>query len=244
MGIIFRVISGGQTGVDIAALRAARRAGIQTGGWCPKGWLTGRGPQPGLLKRFGLRETSAVEYAVRTRANVRDSDATLIIADRPDAGTKLTASICRGLNRPMFFVPRSQVGDENPHALERKGRRIPASPGAKALGVKRLPRGHCARDGRLPAQRPGRRSHRRFSATAPPPHGIVLPMHRFAKDRPHVPRPGAMSAIAIASLFWPFSHTTTAAFKLRMGTKGSTARSLCIVARASFRRPTSASRLP
>ena len=41
-----RVISGGQTGVDQAALRAAKAAGLETGGWMPLGWLTEECPRP------------------------------------------------------------------------------------------------------------------------------------------------------------------------------------------------------
>jgi len=43
------VVSGGQTGVDQAALRAARASGIATGGWAPKGWATEAGPAPWLV---------------------------------------------------------------------------------------------------------------------------------------------------------------------------------------------------
>jgi hypothetical protein len=38
--MIERVISGGQTGADQAGWRAARAAGIPTGGFMPKGFLT------------------------------------------------------------------------------------------------------------------------------------------------------------------------------------------------------------
>jgi hypothetical protein len=53
--MIQRVISGGQTGVDQAALRAAKACGIPTGGWCPLGFLTEAGPMPALAD-FGLAE--------------------------------------------------------------------------------------------------------------------------------------------------------------------------------------------
>jgi hypothetical protein len=78
-----KVITGGQTGVDRAALDAAIECALAYGGWCPRGgWaedLTGR---PGLLKRYpSLRETPSADPAQRTEWNVRDSDAALIVID-------------------------------------------------------------------------------------------------------------------------------------------------------------------
>lgn len=49
-----RIVSGGQTGADQAALRAARAAGLPTGGWAPRGWLTEEGPAPWLANRSGF----------------------------------------------------------------------------------------------------------------------------------------------------------------------------------------------
>jgi hypothetical protein len=87
---LIKVISGGQTGVDQAALRAARTCGIKTGGWAPRNWMTLSGPQRDMLQGFGLSEHSE-GYAARTDANVRDSDATIRIAsDFKSAGEKLT----------------------------------------------------------------------------------------------------------------------------------------------------------
>src|SRR5262245_63695480 len=88
-----KVISGGQTGVDRAARRAARAAGIPTGGWAPRGWQTEDGPAPWLgSDDWGLKEWSAPGYAARTRRNVEDADATLILTDRHPltGGTRLT----------------------------------------------------------------------------------------------------------------------------------------------------------
>lgn len=75
-----RVISGGQTGVDQAALAAARVSSILTGGWAPKGWKTSRGPMRILLMSYGLIECPTPGYKARTFANVRISDATLRLA--------------------------------------------------------------------------------------------------------------------------------------------------------------------
>lgn len=94
-----RVVSGGQTGVDRAALEVAAFLEIEQGGWCPRGRLAEDGPIP---DRFPMRETDTPDYAVRTRWNVRDSDATLIIAPQPlSGGTALTANAARELGRPL-----------------------------------------------------------------------------------------------------------------------------------------------
>lgn len=90
--MIGKIISGGQTGVDQAALRAAKACGIPTGGWAPKGFRTEAGPAPWLAD-FGLREHASADYPVRTRANCRDAGLTLILITRESElarGTALT----------------------------------------------------------------------------------------------------------------------------------------------------------
>ena len=71
-----RIISGGQTGVDRAALDAARAAGIACGGWCPKGRLAEDGPLPA---HYPLAQTPTHRYGQRTQWNVRDSEGTLVL---------------------------------------------------------------------------------------------------------------------------------------------------------------------
>lgn len=75
---LYRVISGGQTGVDIAALEAADSLGIAVGGWCPAGRRCESGT---IVAKWPLLETPERHYPVRTRWNIRDSDATLILVD-------------------------------------------------------------------------------------------------------------------------------------------------------------------
>ena len=88
-----KIISGGQSGVDRAALDAALAAGLELGGWCPKGRRAEDGP---IADRYPLNETDCESYATRTRWNVRDSDATLILCDaEPAGGTALTIECCR-----------------------------------------------------------------------------------------------------------------------------------------------------
>jgi len=97
-----RLVSGGQTGVDRAALDVARRLGMPFGGWCPRGRRTEAGPLP---RRYRLRETPSRDYAQRTRWNVRDSDGILIINRGAfDGGTKLTERLAREtFGKPVYI---------------------------------------------------------------------------------------------------------------------------------------------
>ncbi len=100
--IVHRIISGGQTGVDRAALDVAIAHGIPLGGWIPRGRRAEDGPLPA---HYPLRETAGDRYAERTRLNVRDADATLVLCrDRPTRGTALTLSFARQLGRPHLVV--------------------------------------------------------------------------------------------------------------------------------------------
>lgn len=96
-----RVISGGQTGVDRAALDAAMALGLPVGGWCPAGRLAEDGAIPAL---YPLVPTPTADYAARTEQNVHDSDATLILFRGELAGgTRLTAQLARRLGRPLLL---------------------------------------------------------------------------------------------------------------------------------------------
>lgn len=78
-----KIISGGQTGVDRAALDVAIERGMEWGGWCPKGgWAEDLPEPPGLLAKYPhLRETPDPHPLQRTEWNVRDCDAALIVTD-------------------------------------------------------------------------------------------------------------------------------------------------------------------
>jgi hypothetical protein len=97
-----RIVSGGQTGVDRAALDAAISLNIEHGGWCPRGRLAEDGVIP---SRYQLRETEATEYAVRTEQNVVDSDGTLLLyKERLQRGTLLTYRMAQKHTRPALRV--------------------------------------------------------------------------------------------------------------------------------------------
>jgi hypothetical protein len=98
-----RIVSGGQTGADRAALDWAIAHGIGHGGWCPRG----RRAEDGRIARlYQLRETPSHDCAQRTRWNVRDSDATLILSRSPElsGGSAYTARCAERLRRPWQHV--------------------------------------------------------------------------------------------------------------------------------------------
>jgi len=98
--MIRHVISGGQTGVDRAALDAAMAAGLPVGGWCPRSRRAEDGP---IDSRYPLRETPSTDYAERTAWNVCDADGTLVLVRaKPDGGTALTIREARRQGKPLF----------------------------------------------------------------------------------------------------------------------------------------------
>lgn len=100
-----KIISGGQTGVDQAALRAAREVGIATGGTAPQGYLTEDGPCLELVS-FGLVEGSSPSLSSRTLRNVFDSDATVLFGDITSPGSRYTLRCCRVYHtRPVITNP-------------------------------------------------------------------------------------------------------------------------------------------
>ncbi len=100
------ILSGGQTGVDRAALDWAISRGIAHGGWCPSGRTAQDGPLP---ERYKLKETEATGYSQRTRMNVREADATLIIHYGPLlGGTRLTCRFANEMKKPFRLMDLSK----------------------------------------------------------------------------------------------------------------------------------------
>jgi hypothetical protein len=100
--MVRRIVSGGQTGVDRAALDFAIRRGIPHGGYCPKGRRSESGR---IADRYRLIECASPDYAMRTALNVVHSDGTLILSrGEPEGGTQLTAALCGQYGKPSFII--------------------------------------------------------------------------------------------------------------------------------------------
>ena len=99
---IIKIISGGQTGVDRAALDVAIELGFEYGGFCPKGRLAEDGV---ILNKYNLTELSSSQYLMRTFENVQASDGTLIIHQGTvSGGTLKTKDYCQMINKSFFEV--------------------------------------------------------------------------------------------------------------------------------------------
>jgi len=102
MPTIRKIVSGGQTGVDRAALDFAIRSGIPHGGYCPKGRRSESGR---IARKYRLLECASPDYAMRTALNVMRSDGTLILTrGRPEGGTQRTVYLCREYGKPTLVI--------------------------------------------------------------------------------------------------------------------------------------------
>ena len=114
--MIEKIVSGGQTGVDQAALAIAVEAGIEVGGWCPKGGLDECGNNIRIIHPV-LQEASTSIPDERTRLNVDHSDGTLIIVPQiplPPSivdGTKLTIDYAMQQKKPHLIIILSDKHD-------------------------------------------------------------------------------------------------------------------------------------
>jgi hypothetical protein len=104
---IKKIISGGQTGADRAALDIARKLNITHGGWCPRGRLA----EDGIIENsYDLSETPSADPAQRTEWNVRDSDVTVIFSISPklSGGSAKTEAFARQYRKPCLHVARER----------------------------------------------------------------------------------------------------------------------------------------
>jgi hypothetical protein len=111
-----KILSGGQTGVDRAALDAAIAWAIPCGGWCPKGGLAEDMPHPpGLLRPYPmLQETPLADPVQRTEWNVRDSDRLMVLLDDrglTSRGTEHAIRQARALGREVVILDLGQSAD-------------------------------------------------------------------------------------------------------------------------------------
>ena len=119
--MIASIRSGGQAGVDRAALDCAIELGLPYEGWCPAGgWAEDRPVYPGLLADYPLLvETPSSDPEQRTEWNVRDGDATLILVCRDavalSPGTRFTAIVAKRLRKPCLVL--RVFDDPDPRAI-------------------------------------------------------------------------------------------------------------------------------
>jgi hypothetical protein len=102
-GRLHKIVSGGQTGADRAALDWAISRGVAHGGWCPKGRRAEDGPIP---DGYALQETDSPNYLIRTEQNVIDSDGTVVFSIKPllSGGSKKTADFARKHGKPLLHL--------------------------------------------------------------------------------------------------------------------------------------------
>jgi hypothetical protein len=159
--VIERIVSGGQTGVDRAALDAALELRVPCGGWCPRGRRAEDGT---LADRYPMQETPSAAYPQRTEWNVRDSDGTLILVAGPlRGGSALTRKLALRQGRPLLVVDlrrmpvpqaiRDWAGDNAVRVLNVAGPRESDAPGIydAALGFLRVALRYARDTRRAPA---------------------------------------------------------------------------------------------
>jgi hypothetical protein len=109
--LALKIVTGGQTGVDRAALEWALTNGVPHGGWCPKG----RKAEDGVIPpQFQLRETGSDNYSIRTRRNVRDSGGTVIFSEKAEVtgGSQETAEFAKETGKPLLhLVPAMGINE-------------------------------------------------------------------------------------------------------------------------------------
>ena len=106
-----KIISGGQTGADRAALDFAIAHGLEHGGWCPRGRLAEDGR---IAVAYQLTETPGEELNQRTEWNVRDSEATVIFSIAPGltGGSRKTVEFAIQQKKPWLHLSRTLAGSE------------------------------------------------------------------------------------------------------------------------------------
>lgn len=103
MEVLVKIISGGQSGADLGGLIAAKEAGISTGGFMPKGFITEFGPKLEYEKFYNIKEHSSDKYPPRTFANVKESDGTLRIFKNKNSRGELCTLKAINQYKKLYF---------------------------------------------------------------------------------------------------------------------------------------------
>ena len=138
--MIDKIVSGGQTGADRAALDVAVELGLATGGWVPRGRRAEDGVIPERYEE--LVESDSESYERRTELNVRDSDATVVFSfGPPTGGSALTVRLAHSLEKPLLALDlersttdeaiarlRTWLAEAHPRVLNVAGPRLSQEP--------------------------------------------------------------------------------------------------------------------
>lgn len=107
-----KIISGFQTGADIAGIKAAKEIGIETGGYIPKGYITESGKRPDYKDLYNAIEHGSSNYLGRTLKNVLSSDCTIIFDYMQSSGSKKTKTYCQLNNKPYLYLNNVDIDNE------------------------------------------------------------------------------------------------------------------------------------
>ena len=119
--MVTKIISGGQTGADRAALDFAIKHNIPYGGWVPKGRKTEDGTLP---EKYQLQEMPTGEYAKRTEQNILDSDGTLIVShEYLTGGSALTEFLAEKHKKPCVHIDLNKLNQKEAAFIINKWRR-------------------------------------------------------------------------------------------------------------------------
>lgn len=102
--MIEKIISGAQSGADIAGLNVARDLGISTGGTMPLGYRTEYGDRPEYKDMYNVTENEHRNYLYRTEENVMNSDGTLVFGNATEGGSLKTIKFCRTHKKPWYVI--------------------------------------------------------------------------------------------------------------------------------------------
>jgi hypothetical protein len=110
------LITGGQTGADIAGWKSAKKFSIPTSGYMPLGFRSLAGPRPEYASLYGAREHPSSAYPPRTKSNVLWADTVLFFGSHRTVGGRLTLRLCDQFHRPSHLVPDCGADPEVAHA--------------------------------------------------------------------------------------------------------------------------------
>lgn len=107
---MLKIISGGQTGADIAALKAAKFCNFETGGNIPKNYRTLDGSKPEYALEYNMIESHSFNYSVRTEENVKNSNGTIRFATNfQSAGERCTLKAIKWFNKPYLDIKVNEM---------------------------------------------------------------------------------------------------------------------------------------